>query len=115
MPILVSCDCGEEMRVGDDVAGKRIRCPSCNSMLTVPDVSPSKDAPRQEAEDAIAETRSRRPHWHSGRRSPSKDKEDEAGFPASRAKATRSFTLPLIVGLVGGALVLLVVVLVIVF
>lgn len=37
MPIELSCDCGKQMRVKDELAGKRIRCPACKEALTVPD------------------------------------------------------------------------------
>jgi hypothetical protein len=36
VPILVACECGKTLRVKDELEGKRIRCPDCQSTLTVP-------------------------------------------------------------------------------
>jgi hypothetical protein len=35
MAIPVDCTCGQAFQVGDDLAGKRIKCPSCQAVLTV--------------------------------------------------------------------------------
>jgi hypothetical protein len=37
MPLLFSCDCGKTLRVADEHAGKRTRCPACARVLTVPE------------------------------------------------------------------------------
>ena len=29
MPILMNCTCGRQLRVPDDYAGRRIKCPAC--------------------------------------------------------------------------------------
>jgi hypothetical protein len=44
MPIAVTCGCGRAMRVKDEVAGKKIRCPGCSAVLTVPKPEAPKDA-----------------------------------------------------------------------
>jgi hypothetical protein len=44
MPIAVTCDCGRAMRVKDEVAGKKIRCPACSAVLTVSKPEALKDA-----------------------------------------------------------------------
>jgi uncharacterized protein (TIGR00266 family) len=36
MPITFDCPCGKALRVNDDMAGKRVRCPGCQAVLTVP-------------------------------------------------------------------------------
>jgi hypothetical protein len=36
MAINVVCDCGKEFKVKDDLAGKKIKCPACQSVLGVP-------------------------------------------------------------------------------
>src|SRR5438067_12590152 len=36
MPITVSCSCGKQLRAKDESAGKKIRCPGCGSVLSVP-------------------------------------------------------------------------------
>ncbi|MBN9118686.1 MAG: hypothetical protein J0I06_05940 [Planctomycetes bacterium] len=41
MPVRVSCTCGKHLQVPDAAAGKKVRCPACQAVLTVP-----ADAPR---------------------------------------------------------------------
>ena len=36
MPITFSCQCGKTLKVGDEHAGKRVKCPSCNGVADVP-------------------------------------------------------------------------------
>jgi hypothetical protein len=57
MPVVVACSCGANLRVPDTAAGKRVKCPKCGELLTVP-------APQFEVID---------------------DAEDEAPRPARRA------------------------------
>jgi len=36
MPITFKCDCGKQLTVRDDLAGKRGKCPACGKILVVP-------------------------------------------------------------------------------
>jgi len=36
MTVLVDCSCGQRFRANSNLAGKRLKCPSCGSSLTVP-------------------------------------------------------------------------------
>jgi RsiW-degrading membrane proteinase PrsW (M82 family) len=36
MAITFTCDCGKTLRAGDQLAGKKTRCPQCSSVLTIP-------------------------------------------------------------------------------
>src|SRR5262245_45546669 len=36
MPIQVTCDCGRSFRVKDELAGRKVRCTGCQSVLSVP-------------------------------------------------------------------------------
>lgn len=36
MSLIVSCKCGKKYKVGEDKAGKRIKCAGCGSVLTIP-------------------------------------------------------------------------------
>jgi hypothetical protein len=36
MPITFNCACGKTLRVADEHAGKRVKCPACNAIGTVP-------------------------------------------------------------------------------
>ncbi|HEX5273050.1 MAG TPA: hypothetical protein VFW33_21280 [Gemmataceae bacterium] len=38
MPIAFSCPCGRALRVKDELAGRRVKCPACGEALTVPSV-----------------------------------------------------------------------------
>lgn len=41
MPIQFTCSgCGQVLRVGDDAAGKRARCPKCQTLLAIPSPEP---------------------------------------------------------------------------
>ena len=40
MPIVFTCPCGKTLRVADEHAGKRVKCPACNSVATVPAAEP---------------------------------------------------------------------------
>jgi hypothetical protein len=46
MPITVTCTCGKQLRVKDEAAGKKGRCPTCKAVFTVPEAAP---APRRSA------------------------------------------------------------------
>jgi hypothetical protein len=68
MPISLQCSCGRDLRLREELAGKKIRCPACQSVLAVPemleeveeepvpDVLPADDdetTPRPERRSAI--------------------------------------------------------------
>lgn len=36
MSITLSCACGRSLRVNDDLVGRKVRCPACQAVLTVP-------------------------------------------------------------------------------
>jgi hypothetical protein len=43
MPIVVACSCGKQLRVKDELAGKRIKCPACTAVVAIP--LPARGAP----------------------------------------------------------------------
>jgi hypothetical protein len=43
MPIPIDCDCGHSLRVREELAGRKIRCPKCAKVSVVPQ-PPAKDA-----------------------------------------------------------------------
>jgi hypothetical protein len=45
MSIRFRCSCGQKLRVGDDKAGQRAKCPRCKSAVTVPAASENSDEP----------------------------------------------------------------------
>jgi hypothetical protein len=44
MPISFQCGCGRSLRVKDELAGLRVRCPGCSSILAVPKPDVEYDA-----------------------------------------------------------------------
>jgi hypothetical protein len=43
MPISFACDCGKQLRVPDEHAGKRARCPECSRVSTIPSADSGAD------------------------------------------------------------------------
>ena len=40
MPITFGCACGKQLRVADEYAGRRVKCPACGGATTVPEPEP---------------------------------------------------------------------------
>ncbi len=41
MPIPVGCQCGKRFQAKDELAGKRVKCPGCGNVLTIPEPQPA--------------------------------------------------------------------------
>lgn len=54
MPIAFNCTCGKTLRVPDESAGRRAKCPACGAVVQVP-------APEQEPEFEVVEEPPPRP------------------------------------------------------
>jgi hypothetical protein len=52
MPISFQCGCGRTLRVKDELAGRRVRCPGCSTVLAVPKPDIEYDA----ADISVADT-----------------------------------------------------------
>ncbi len=64
MPIIVACpSCSGQLRIADDLIGRRVRCPACNSTFEANEAPPVPDAPPQ-ARDLPIETESVPPWKH---------------------------------------------------
>jgi hypothetical protein len=61
MPILLSCACGKKLRVKDDLAGKRLKCPACAAVLVVPPAGTPGAADGPGAEKVAAAKEPRKP------------------------------------------------------
>jgi hypothetical protein len=109
MPLTVPCDCGKLLQVKDSLAGKRIRCPGCQAVLTVP----AADEEPTEEPEPVAPARAARPPKPAARPQPEADEEDEAERPRGKGQdwkakpKTSSANLLVLLGL-GGAIVVLV-------
>jgi len=50
MSILLSCRCGKKLRVKDDLAGKKVKCPGCAAIVPVPKAAPPDTAEEEPIE-----------------------------------------------------------------
>jgi hypothetical protein len=53
MAISLTCECGKKLAVKDELAGKRVKCPGCGDLLTVPSVT--DEAPIKKRAPAVAD------------------------------------------------------------
>ncbi len=62
MPIVVACKCQKKLRVKDELAGKKIKCPGCGDVLVVPAAEkvsaqsagrPTKSSPKEVASEKL--------------------------------------------------------------
>lgn len=44
MPPSLKCTCGRSLRIKDELAGKKVRCPACSAILTVPKPDAEEEA-----------------------------------------------------------------------
>src|SRR5207249_4537285 len=51
MAITVTCQCGKKLGVKDEMAGKKVRCPACQTVLTVPGGAEEMPPPELAAEE----------------------------------------------------------------
>lgn len=89
MPISFACTCGKMLRVNDELAGRRVRCPSCQSEVQVPDDNVEAILL---AEDLPASESPRRSRLQAD----DKDEEMRAQPAATSGKATASLVLGLL-------------------
>src|SRR5262245_16786297 len=88
----ITCSCGRSLRVEDSWAGKKVRCPACKSILTVPPSTvPPMPPPLTEVEEAImteepAPTEAARPARPPLRMTAEDDEDDEDDRPRRRKR-----------------------------
>jgi hypothetical protein len=70
MPIILTCDCGKKLKVNEDKIGKKVKCPGCQAILSVPapaaveepvPLPKSSDPAKQDASDEPAAPRKSKP------------------------------------------------------
>jgi hypothetical protein len=75
MPLTVDCTCGKKLQARDELAGKKVKCPQCATVLTLPTSTaiatapvrfdtpprPTRDAIRTEPEERILDALPPRP------------------------------------------------------
>jgi hypothetical protein len=91
MSLTVTCDCGKRLQVKDSLAGKRIRCPGCQELLTVP--APEDEEPAEEEPEPVkpkarsASKAPAKPVKPARRPEPEEGEEEEEPPPKKRGKA----------------------------
>lgn len=55
MPIKVVCQCGKQFAAKDELAGKRVKCPQCAAVLTIPQPAAGAAAPRAPTAHRVSE------------------------------------------------------------
>jgi hypothetical protein len=76
MSISLSCECGKKLAVKDELAGKKVKCPGCGSVLAVPAadseaVTPAALPPLEE-DDAPLPPRKKSTKFNSGKKKSNK-------------------------------------------
>ncbi len=94
MPIRVSCPCGRQLNVSDEVSGKLIRCPECSGTVRVPVVKQAtvqkRKAGRHESSAPTRrEVRPKKPKSKQASYLPEADPYDDLSDPYEYASQTR--------------------------
>jgi hypothetical protein len=103
--IAVACGCGKKLKVKDEYAGKRIRCPECSEPVKVPKVEPEEsflvdlDDIEDESEKELPRPRSR--SKKSTKKSSAKKKRQSSGSGITGKKIFGVLSM-----VIGGALLI---------
>jgi prepilin-type processing-associated H-X9-DG protein len=96
MAIMFTCNqCGKQLQVKDDYAGKRVKCPDCESVLEAPPASTAV----QPANGDIT-NRPLSPPKAPARRRPDDDEDEALGPPSDRSGLSGKAVLSLVLGIV---------------
>jgi hypothetical protein len=60
MPIIVQCSCGKKLSAKDELRGKKVKCPGCQQLLTVPPGQPESDAITEKLEKTVTNDSNKR-------------------------------------------------------
>lgn len=62
MPIALDCrSCGRELKLKDELAGKKVKCPECEKVLTVPGPDDEEVDELEEVDDSPVRKKKRKP------------------------------------------------------
>jgi hypothetical protein len=78
MAIPFTCTCGKSIRVKDELAGRKARCPDCGTAFTIP--VPQKPSTEDEAGDFLLADSPKEEHLTQARESPTKPPETKKAF-----------------------------------
>src|SRR5437762_140097 len=66
MPIVLTCDCGRRLRIKDELAGRKVRCPQCSGILLVAMPAAAPDPVEDSLPEPEAEPHPAEKHRQSG-------------------------------------------------
>lgn len=111
MPITFNCPCGKVLRVPDASAGRRVKCPACQAVATVPAAQPlfevvedeppaappkarpvAKSAPARDDDDDDKPAK-KKPDFSRGSRRRDDDDDDDDDRPRRRKRRRRAKTV----------------------
>jgi hypothetical protein len=101
MPITVRCDCGKEMSLKEELAGKKVRCPACQNVVAVPAATEEETFKMVEPESAPAPVKTKK---RRGRDESLEEIGDEAR--RRRRMSDKSSGMVRLAAMLGGGLVL---------
>ena len=79
MPIALTCTCGREMRIKEEFAGRKVRCPDCQGIVTVPQPGPEEEEVLTAELHEEGETRPGRSSVTARRPRPRDEEDEETG------------------------------------
>jgi hypothetical protein len=81
MPITFNCACGKTLRVKDELAGKRVKCPACDAVAAVPAAEPQFEVVEEPPPKPVS-----RPLARPAAKPAAVDDEDDEPRPKAKAK-----------------------------
>jgi hypothetical protein len=91
MPITLNCGCGKILRIPDEHAGKRVKCPACNGILSAAPPQPAMPA-FEVVEDEPKQLAPARPVAKPAR--PHHDEEEDDDYPVRKAERSAAKPQP---------------------
>ena len=118
MPIKVACACGKKLAVKDELAGKKVKCPACQKLLSIPKPKVAKESTDDEwdlgdsAEEDFEDEPSDAPvKSRGGKSSASRGAVSRKSSVKGKGKKSQSSNRGLLIGVSAGGGVLVVVLL----
>lgn len=111
MPIKVACACGKKLAVKDELAGKKVKCPACQKLLSIPKPKAAEDD--LDVEDSAEEDFEDEPSdapvkVRSGRSSASSGAVSRKSSVKGKGKKSKSSNRGVLIGLSAGGGVLVI-------
>lgn len=91
MAISVSCQCGKQFKVKDDLAGKAIRCPTCKSPVRVPGGKATVGASAGKSSTPVVDEKAALLKYEEAQKRKQLSAEEEAAYRAEQNKLVESY------------------------